>query len=72
LPAAARGFSADIAEKVLSNWVTEIDTAELLALAVLELVGVVLLEGEELLLQAAAARHKASDADATTAPFLAS
>jgi len=72
LPAAARGFSADIAEKVLSNWVTEIDTAGLLALAVLELVGVVLLEGEELLLQAAAARHKASDADATTAPFLAS
>jgi len=56
----------------LSNWVTEIDTAGLLALAVLELVGVVLLEGEELLLQAAAARHKASDADATTAPFLAS
>src|SRR5260370_1624504 len=41
LPAAARGFSADIAEKVLSNWVTEIDTdrAELLALAELELVG---------------------------------
>jgi len=72
LPAAARGFSADIAEKVLSNWVTEIDTAGLLALAVLELVGVVLLEGEELLLQAAAARHKASDADATTAPLLAS
>jgi len=58
----------------LSNWVTEIDTdgLELLALAVLELVGVVLLEGEELLLQAAAARHKASDADATRAPFLAS
>jgi hypothetical protein len=28
-------------------------------------------EDEELLLQAAAARHKASDADATTAPFLA-
>jgi hypothetical protein len=28
-------------------------------------------EEEELLLQAAAARHKASDADATTAPFLA-
>src|SRR6266568_2270130 len=72
LPAAARGFSADIAEKVLSNWVTEIDTdvlLELLALAELELVAV--LEGEELL-QAAAARHKASDADATTAPFLAS
>jgi hypothetical protein len=75
LPAEARGFSADIAEKVRSNWVTEIDTdapPELLALAVLELVGVLLLEVEVLLLQAAAARHKASDADATTAPFLAS
>jgi hypothetical protein len=28
------------------------------------------LEDEELLLHAAAARHRASDADATTAPFL--
>jgi len=69
LPAATRGFSADSAEKVRSNWVTEIDTdtAEELALA-LVLVGVL---EEELLLQAAAARHKASDTDVTTAPFLA-
>jgi hypothetical protein len=57
---------------VRSNWATEIDTvapddelAELLLLLPLE--------GEEelLLLQAAAARHKATDADTATAPFLA-
>src|SRR6266571_8358822 len=63
LPAAARGFSADMADRDRSNWVTEIDTVtdelelELLA-------GLVTLEDEELLLHAAAARHKASDADA--------
>jgi hypothetical protein len=56
---------------VRSNWATEIDTVtpddELVGL----LVPVLALEGEEeLLLQAAAARHTASDADATTAPFL--
>jgi hypothetical protein len=57
----------------LSNWATEIDTdtAEELALALeLELVVLLGVLDEELLLQAAAARHKASDTDAT-APFLA-
>jgi hypothetical protein len=65
------GFSTDIADRVRSNWATEIDTVapddELAGLLLLPL------EGEEvelLLLQAAAARHTASDADATTAPFL--
>jgi hypothetical protein len=68
-------LSDDIAEKVRSNCVTEIDTdvpADELALPVL--VGVLVPvpeEDEELLLHAAAAKHKASDADATTAPFLA-
>ena len=75
LPAAARGFSADSAEKVRSNWVTEIDTVappELEALAELEaeLEVPLALEDEELL-QAAAARHKASATDVATAPFLA-
>jgi hypothetical protein len=64
------GFSTDIADRVRSNWATEIDTVapddELAGLLVLPLEG----EEEELLLQAAAARHTASDADATTAPFL--
>jgi len=52
------------------NWATEIDTVapeDELALLVTPLGA---LEVEELL-HAAAARHKASDADATTAPFLA-
>jgi len=66
------GFRADIAAKVRSNWATEIETVvppdDELALPVLVLVGV--LEDEELL-HAAAARHRANDADATTAPFLA-
>jgi hypothetical protein len=71
LPADARGFSVAIAEKLRFSWASEIDTeaAELEVLALAdELVeaGVLLL-----LLQAAAARHKASDADATAAPFLA-
>jgi hypothetical protein len=70
LPAAVSGFSTDIADRVRSNWATEIDTVapddELVELLVLPLEG----EEEELLLQAAAARHTASDADATTAPFL--
>jgi len=53
------------------NWATEIDTvAPDEELALLELPPLGELD-EELLLQAAAARHKASDADATTAPFLA-
>jgi hypothetical protein len=57
-----------MAEKVRSNWPTEIDT--LAPDEELELPPLGALEDEELL-QAAAARHKASDADATTAPFLA-
>jgi hypothetical protein len=51
------------------NWATEIDTVgpdEELALLELPPLG----ELDEELLHAAAARHKASDADATTAPFL--
>jgi len=58
-----------MADRDRSNWVTEMDTVtdapelELLA-------GLVAPEVEELL-QAAAARHKASDTDVTTAPFLA-
>jgi len=55
--------------KFRSNWATEIDTVVppvgepvgLLALGALEV---------EELLHAAAARHRASDTDATTAPFL--
>jgi hypothetical protein len=69
-PWEARGFSWDIADSVRSNWVTEIDTDEPDE-ELLELVGVVEPDEEELLLQAAAARHKASDAVAATAPFLA-
>jgi hypothetical protein len=70
LPAAVSGFSTDIADRVRSNWATEIDTVAPLELGLLLLP----LEGEEeelLLLQAAAARHKATDADTATAPFLA-
>jgi hypothetical protein len=73
LPAATSGFSAAIAAKVRPNAATEIDTVvpdEELELALLELPPLGVLEDEELL-QAAAPRHKASDADATTAPFLA-
>jgi hypothetical protein len=65
------GFSTDIADRLRSNWATEIDTVAPLELGLLLLP----LEGEEeeelLLLQAAAARHKATDADTATAPFLA-
>jgi hypothetical protein len=72
---AASAFSADIAEKDRVSWVIEIDTetAELELLALLVALdddaelGVLLLL---LLLQAAAPRHKASDTDATAAPFL--
>jgi hypothetical protein len=68
------GFSADIAAKVRSNWATEMDTdtplAELLALALALVLVLVLADVDEELLHAAAARHKASDADTTTAPFL--
>jgi hypothetical protein len=70
LPAEASGFRADIAEKVRSNWPTETDTlAPDDELALLELPPLGLLVDVEMLL-AAAPRHKASDADATTAPFL--
>jgi hypothetical protein len=58
----------DIAVKFRSNWATEIDTLAPDELALLEVPP--LGELEEELLHAAAARHKASDADATTAPFL--
>jgi len=53
------------------NWATEIETVAPLELGLLVLL--LPLEGEEelLLLQAAAARHKATDADTATAPFLA-
>jgi hypothetical protein len=67
------GFSTDIAARVRSNWATEIDTLTPAAVEVGLLVPVPVpeLAGEEvLLLQAAAARHKANDADVTTAPFL--
>jgi hypothetical protein len=66
------GFSTDIADRLRSNWATEIDTVAPLELGLLLLL--LPLEGEEeelLLLQAAAARHKATDADTATAPFLA-
>jgi hypothetical protein len=68
----ASGFSAAIAEKLRSSWASEIDTAgaedaELELVALVAELGVLLL----LLLQAAAARHNASDTDATAAPFLA-
>jgi len=61
-----------MAEKSRVSWVIEIvtETAEELALALVLVVLLGVLE-EELLLQAAAARHKASDTDVTTAPFLA-
>jgi hypothetical protein len=61
-----------MAAKLRSSCLTEIvtDTAEELELALVLAVPVGVLE-EELLLQAAAARHKASDTDVTTAPFLA-
>jgi len=71
LPAVARGFSTDIAVKFRSNWATEIDTVVPPDVAVgLVVLPLGALEDEELL-QAAAPRHKASDADTTTAPFLA-
>jgi hypothetical protein len=72
LPAVVRGFRVDIAAKSRVNWATEIETVAPLELGLLELL--LPLEGEEeelLLLQAAAARHKATDADTATAPFLA-
>jgi hypothetical protein len=64
LPSASRGFRSVIAENVRVSELTEMDgTAPPVELPLLALV-------EEELLQAAAARPKASDTD-TTAPFLA-
>jgi hypothetical protein len=72
LPTESSAFSDDIAEKLRSSWLSEIDTAaaelELLLVALDVELGVLLLL---LLLQAAAARHKATDTDATAAPFFA-
>jgi hypothetical protein len=56
-----------MAENVRSNWLTEIDTVAPEEELELPPLG----ELEEELLQAAAPRHKASDADAAAAPFLA-
>jgi hypothetical protein len=71
---AASAFSADIAEKDRVSWVIEIDTEvaalELLLVALDDELGVLLLLLLLLLLQAAAPRHKASDTDATAAPFV--
>jgi len=70
---AASAFSADIAEKDRVSWVIEIDTEvvalELLLVALDDELGALLLL-LLLLLQAAAPRHKASDTDATAAPFV--
>jgi hypothetical protein len=66
LPVEARGFSVAIAEKVRFSELIEIDGT-----AVDELELPLLALEEEELLQAAAARHTASDTDATAAPFLA-
>jgi hypothetical protein len=73
LPAAARGFSVAIEAKLRSNWVTEIVTVadDELEVEALALVLPPVADEDEELLQAAAARHKASDTDVTTAPFLA-
>ena len=76
LPAAARAFSAVIVEKVRLNEVIETFTVaddgdELEAEALVLVLVLVLVDEDEELLQAAAARHKASDTDVTTAPFLA-
>jgi hypothetical protein len=66
LPIEASGFSVAIAEKVRLSELIEIDGT-----AVDEPVLVLLALVEAELLQAAAARHTASDTDATAAPFLA-
>src|SRR5215472_10984752 len=63
LPAAASGFSVDIADMVRSNWLTDIDTDPAGGLE-LPLAGA-LVPAEELL-QAAAARHKASVTNTAT------
>ncbi len=72
LPREARGFSVASVDMVRSNEPTEIDgtvAVDELELEEALVLPPVALEDEELL-QAAAARHKASDTDAT-APFLA-
>ncbi len=70
LPAAASGFSVDMAEKSRVSWTREIVTDVVLLEALAEVVLLVLLL--LLLLQAAAARHKATGSATATAPFLAS
>jgi len=67
LPNAARGFSVAIAEKVRLSELIEIDGTAVDEPVLLLLLALV----EAELLQAAAARHTASDTDATAAPFLA-
>ena len=70
LPAVVSGFRVDIAARPRVNWATEMVTvvpAVERGLLLLPPLGG--LEDEELL-HAAAARHRATDADATTAPFL--
>jgi hypothetical protein len=66
LPIEASGFSVAIAEKVRLSELIEIDGT-----AVDEPVLLLLALVEAELLQAAAARHTASDTEATAAPFLA-
>ena len=70
LPAAARGFSSDIADRVRLNWAIEIDTDTLELEALALVLAVLEVELDEELLQAAAARLKASATD-TASPFLA-
>jgi hypothetical protein len=71
LPAETSGFSADIAVKFRSNWPTEIDTEPPDEALALLLAPAPEPDVEDDELHAAAARHKASDTDATAAPFLA-
>jgi hypothetical protein len=66
----ASDFRLDIAENVRLSELTEIDGTDPLLELELELELLLALEDDELL-QAAAARHTASDTDATAAPFLA-
>ena len=68
LPALASGLRDDMAEKVRLSELTDMDGTAPLELLLVP--PVLVLEDVELL-QAAAARHKASDTDATAAPCLA-
>jgi hypothetical protein len=67
LPSGARGFNVVMAEKVRFSELSETDGVAAEELELLPLLALV----EAELLQAAAARHTASDTDATAAPFLA-